>query len=46
MWLKQEWFISPIYGDLGDSLFLLYPHHIVYTSDNVNRYTIVDYYQY
>jgi hypothetical protein len=28
MW---EWFIAPIYGDLGDGLLLFYPHYIQFS---------------
>ena len=27
MW---EWFIQPIYGEIGDGLFLFYQHYIIY----------------
>ena len=41
MWVKQchapaiwEWFIPPIYGDLGYGLLLFYPHHNMGVSKN------------
>ena len=36
-----EWFMQTIYGDLGDGLLLLYPHH--YTQVCINNHYLYIY---